>query len=239
MMTMKKTIIWLSLFSISMAFMESAVVIYLRALYYPEGFDFPLAPIEPTIAITELIREAATIIMLIGIGVTTGKNATQRFAYFIYCFAIWDIFYYVFLKVILGWPVSFLTWDILFLIPVTWVGPVIAPIIISLTMILLAFLLVHFNKKNEALKLNRMEWWLLIGGSLTVITSFVWDYCDFILTHHSFSEIWSIQSDTLFELAQNYIPRKFNWIIFWLGEIILLLGVGFFYRRSKRMLINF
>ena len=145
---MKRLFLWLTLFSIAMGFFESAVVVYLRAIYYPNGFNFPLINMNPAIAITELGREAATIVMLAGIGIVAGKNNTQRFAWFLYCFAIWDIFYYVFLKVLLNWPESLFTWDILFLIPLPWVGPVICPCIISLSMILLSVILVYFNDKN-------------------------------------------------------------------------------------------
>src|SRR6201998_1661345 len=110
--------IWLTAFSIAMGFLETAVVIYLRKLYYPHGFQFPLVPIDNDIAMVEFLREAATIIMLLGIGIIAGKNTSQKFGIFIYCFAVWDIFYYVFLKLLLGWPESLFTWDILFIIPV-------------------------------------------------------------------------------------------------------------------------
>ncbi|MBK6833902.1 MAG: hypothetical protein IPG89_06345 [Bacteroidetes bacterium] len=65
--------------------------------------------------------------MLVGAGIIAGKTRLTRFAYFIIAFAIWDIFYYVFLYVLLQWPESLFTWDILFLVPVPWTGPVIAP----------------------------------------------------------------------------------------------------------------
>src|SRR5436190_14320204 len=94
---LKKTILLLSLFSIAMGFMESAVVIYLRELYYPDGFKFPLVPIPPHIALVEFLREAATLIMLVIIGGIAGKNPTQRFCFFLFCFAVWDLFYYIFL----------------------------------------------------------------------------------------------------------------------------------------------
>ncbi len=140
-----KTIIWITVFSIAMAYMESAIVVYLRALYYPEGFAFPLKIIGKDIIITEFFREIATVIMIIGAGIMAGRKNIEKFAFFIYSFAVWDIFYYVFLKVLLNWPASFLTDDILFLIPSPWVGPVIAPIINSLTMILLGGCIVYFS----------------------------------------------------------------------------------------------
>src|SRR5579859_4688314 len=141
--------IWLTLFSIAMGFLETAVVVYLRKIYYPHGFQFPLTPVDPDIGLVEFLREAATIIMLVGIGIIAGKNTSQKFAIFLYCFAVWDIFYYVFLKLLLGWPESLFTWDILFLIPVPWVGPVLAPSIVALTMI--AFALVTIRAVDRGL----------------------------------------------------------------------------------------
>jgi len=225
---------WLTIFSIAMAFLENAIVIYLRELYYPGGFDFPLAPMEPDIALTEIIREAATMIILICVGIIAGRNFSEKFAYFIYCFAIWDIFYYVFLKLLLNWPDSFMTWDLLFLIPVTWAGPVITPIILSLTMILLAVLVVFFNEKTGNVRISQIEWLILIFGSLVVILSFTWDYSKFILQHYSIIEIFSASSrEGLFDLAFQYIPRSFNWWLYGLGELIILFGIGVFYFRNK------
>ncbi|MEI2825904.1 MAG: hypothetical protein V9F04_05470 [Dermatophilaceae bacterium] len=117
---------WMTVYAIAMAFLESAVVIDLRALYYPVEFTFPMAPIDRRIAITELLREVATMVMLLAPGAMLTRRALERFAWFIYCFGVWDIFYYVFLKAILDWPVTLLDWDILFLVPVPWVGPVLA-----------------------------------------------------------------------------------------------------------------
>ncbi len=97
----KKKFIWISLFAIAMGFLETSVVVYLRELYYPEGFTFPLVIIPNKIAVVEFWREIATIIMLVGAGIIAGKTRLTRFAYFIIAFAIWDIFYYVFLYVLL------------------------------------------------------------------------------------------------------------------------------------------
>lgn len=232
---MKKSIsyfgvlVWITIFSIAMAYLESAVVVYLRALTYPEGFTFPMQPIGRNIALTEIFREAATIIMLIGAGILAGKNFTERFAWFLYSFAIWDIFYYVFLKILINWPSSLLTWDILFLIPVTWVGPVISPVIVSLTMILLAGFIIYFNSKNLKVRINWQIWTLLINGSLVLILSFIWDYSSFILSHYSLSQIWSMPDNhALYDLAQQYVPQSFNWGLFGVGELIILIAITWF-----------
>ena len=179
-MNFTRKIIWLTLFSVAMGFMETAIVIYLRRIYYPQGFCFPLIPVEPDIALVEFLREAATIIMLLGIGLLTGKTSSQKFSFFIYCFAIWDIVYYVFLKMFLNWPGSLSTWDILFLIPVPWVGPVWAPCVIALTMILFSATINYKVEKSFESKIKATEWMLFITGSLVIIASFITPYMQYL-----------------------------------------------------------
>ena len=129
-------IIWISVFAVAFAAVESAVVVYLRALYYPEGFSLPLKIFGRNHLWVELARELATMVMLASVAVLTGSNRWQRFAYFLISFGVWDIFYYVWLKVMINWPSSIFDWDILFLLPVPWIGPVIAPVLVSFFMIL-------------------------------------------------------------------------------------------------------
>jgi hypothetical protein len=235
---MKKALyllIWVAVFAIAMGFLESAVVVYLRAIYYPEGFAFPLRTLDQGIALTEVLREAATMIMLFTITVITFKNAISRFAVFIYVFAIWDIFYYVFLWLLLKWPPSLLTWDILFLIPVTWVGPVLAPVINSITMIILAVLIIHYKAKNELFSLTGMEWLFLVLGSLVFIFAYTQPYMQFLLAKYSLSEIIHSGRDKEFlDYSFRFIPEKFNWVLFSTGEILVLYSISHIINRLKR-----
>jgi len=225
-----KQLSWLVIFSIAMAYLESAVVVYLREIYYPEGFTFPLIPMNVDIVIAEFWREIATIIMLAGIGILTGNSSSQRFAFFLLTFAIWDIFYYVFLYVLLGWPSSLLTWDVLFLVPIPWVGPVITPIIVSLIMMILASSLIHF-KKN----LNLNQWLLLILGSLIVIISWVLDYWNFSSNQFS-NGAWILSSEQeLFGSSDQYIPGSFNWYIFLIGILLLLTATASHYLKNRKI----
>jgi hypothetical protein len=227
--------LWIvTLFFIAIGYIESAVVIYLREIIYPGGFQFPLAPIETHLAVTEIIREFSTLVVLLCIGMIAGRTFSEKFAWFLYSFAIWDIFYYVFLKLLIGWPESFMTWDILFLIPTTWVGPVITPVLVSLTMILLAMILVFYNFRNDIVKIHRIEWILLSAGSVILILSWTWDYSGYILEHYNFCEIWTVPSEDLYSIASEYIPRKFYWGLFWIGEVIILTGIGFLWRRLSK-----
>ncbi len=226
-------IIILTVFSVAMGFMESAVVVYLREIYYPGGFKFPLKAIDDSILLVEFLREAATLIMLVSVGIIAGRTKTEKFGFFIFCFAIWDISYYVFLYLLLGWPASLLTWDILFLIPVTWVGPVVGPVINSISMIMLAFIISYFTSINIKTRINLREWVLLILGSLVIILSYVEDYVSFMMEKFSVIEIFSISKNTqLMEHAGQYIPESFLWWIFIVGEIVVLLAIILIYMRN-------
>ena len=124
-------------FAIAMACVESATVFYLRVLvdriepYQPN----PL-PINGALGNVELWREAATLVMLATVGLVAGRSWRSRVAYAAIAFGVWDIFYYVFLRLMSGWPRTLLDWDILFLLPLPWWGPVLAPVSIALLMIL-------------------------------------------------------------------------------------------------------
>jgi hypothetical protein len=230
-----QTLLWTGIFSAAMAFLESSVVVYLRALYYPEGFVFPLKMMEERILVTEIIREAATMVMLFTIGVIAVKNWLSRFAIFIYCFAIWDIFYYIYLVLLLGWPSSFFTWDLLFLIPVTWVGPVLAPVINSLTMILLAVLILYYKSRDEAFRVTSYEWLLLITGSVIVVFAYIQPYTVYIHEKYSFSEILHFRGNQeLMNYAAAFIPVKFNWIIYSLGQLLFFKSIYQMIMRMKK-----
>jgi len=216
-----------------MGFLETAIVIYLRKIYYPNGFVFPLASIDPGIARIEFLREAATVIMLIGIGIIAGRTPSQRFAYFIYCFAIWDIFYYVFLKLLINWPASFFTWDILFLIPVPWIGPVLAPCILTVTMSILALAIIYYSKDDRVVSITYKEWVLLITGSLIILFSFTKDYLN-ILFMGDKQRVWTLAGKrSLFNEMNSYIPGSYNWMLFLVGELVILYGIYIFIIRIK------
>ncbi|MBI3510241.1 MAG: hypothetical protein HY064_06225 [Bacteroidetes bacterium] len=222
-----------------MGYLETAVVVYIRKHYYPNGFDFPLLPIGKDIAITEFFREIATIIMLAGIGILVGENRLQRFAFFIYCFAIWDIFYYVFLYVLLGWPKSLLTFDVLFLIPVPWISPVICPCLISALLIFYAMIVV-WNPAKINLKMRSIERLILFAGCALVLYSFVADYITFVLAHHSDKGVWTFsQRKDLFSEAEGFIPQSFRWEIFIPGFMLMSGAISIFGLRIKNTLKEF
>lgn len=216
-----------TVFSIAMGYLESAVVVYLRDIYYPEGFAFPLKMMSQRVMITELFREFATLVMLAGIGIIAGRSRLERFGFFILAFGIWDIFYYIFLYFLLGWPESLFTWDILFLLPTTWVGPVIAPCINALTMVIFGGLIWYFKSQEKLMPVKRIEWLLLISGSLVVIWAYIEDYVGYMRHQFSVSEIF-FPSDPrqLMEVALKYVPVDFSWWIFWVGQGMIVAGIA-------------
>ena len=172
---MIRKILWIIVFSLSMAFVEAGVVIYLRALYYPDGFVFPLEIITKRHFFIEIVREAATIFMLISIAALSGKRFWEKFAYFLICFGFWDIFYYIWLKIAIGWPSSLLDFDILFLIPLPWIGPVIAPVTIAIIMILTGLFITFLYNRGYDFQPSSLAWILTIIGTLIILYSFMKD----------------------------------------------------------------
>jgi hypothetical protein len=127
-------VLWVVAFAAAMALVEAAVVVYLRRTYYPEGFSFPLRPVEPSAFLLEIGREVATIVMLVAVGTLAGRVFWERFGYTMIAFGVWDIAYYAWLKIAIHWPHSLFDWDVLFLLPLPWIGPVIAPLMVAITL---------------------------------------------------------------------------------------------------------
>ena len=221
MSTNRQTTLVVCLFSMAMGILESATVVYLRALYYQDGFTVALKIIDQRILLTEIVREAATVVMLVAIGLLAGKSWKDRFAYFLISFAVWDIFYYVGLKVFVDWPTTLLDWDILFLIPFTWLGPVLAPIICSITMLVLAFVILRSNKP-----ITRMALLLLLAGSAVVLYTFQKDYGSILASNGFFRDFSTLMQNKKFlAIASDYLPTEYSWGLFVVGELLIIAGI--------------
>jgi hypothetical protein len=168
--------IWLSVFAVAMGFLEAAVVVYLRELYYPGGFRFPIVLIPDRVAMVELVREVTTILMLLAVSVLAGRSGHDRFFAFAYLFGVWDLVYYLALKLFLGWPESLLTWDVLFLIPVPWLSPVIYPMIVALLLVVGYASHTLLSRRRGGLRLGRWEWLVAVLGAIILVTSFCWEW---------------------------------------------------------------
>lgn len=227
------TILLLGVFSVAMGLLEAIVVVYLRQLYYPGGFAFPLKAMPHDALTIEITREVATIVMLVSVGAVAGRTRVERFAYFLFTFGIWDIFYYVWLKVLLDWPPSLLTWDILFLIPVIWAAPVLAPVISACTMIVFAVLILLGVRTGSDVRLTRGEWICLFGGAFISFISFIQTYSLLVLGKGLSAGLFNLSShEKTHEIIQRYIPTSFNWVLFLMGEILIIFVLLSFARRT-------
>ena len=92
-----RRLITLALFSIAFAYIEAVVVVYLRAIFYPDGFSFPITnflemPGADRYVLIEIGRETATVVLMLTASWLMVSNWRHRLAYFLIIFAIWDIF---------------------------------------------------------------------------------------------------------------------------------------------------
>ena len=157
-----RRLFWLSLFGVAFGYLEGAVVVYLRELYYPNGFGFPLALPITRVLNVELGREMATLVMLGSVAHLAGRNFWQRFGVFCFLFGVWDLVYYVVLWGVLHWPASLMTWDILFLLPLIWAGPVITAVLVAVSLILAGAMLILGSGTPSP---DRWSW---IGAALSI-----------------------------------------------------------------------
>src|SRR5436305_671200 len=201
----------LVIFSAAFGYVEAAVVVYLRSIYtplrvhfYPGSSSelFPLLSVEQLRILgpehvarlkTEIGRELATLLMLAGAALTVARKLREWVAAFLVCFGIWDVTFYIFLRLLIHWPVSFLTWDILFLIPVPWTGPVLAPGLASLSMIGSGLLLLWREYNNKPVYITRLRWGLILLGGALIVAACMWDFRN---------------------TANGGNPHPFNWALF-------------------------
>jgi hypothetical protein len=201
---LKRRLFWLVAWGVAFGFIEASIVVYLRKIYYPAGFSFPAVIIEPEIAVVEMIREITTLVFMWAVAELSYRSFQCRLAVFMFLFGIWDIFYYVFLKATLDWPSSPADWDILFLVPLPWVGPVWAPVVVSAGMIWAGTVIMVRNEQDRPLDLNARFLLLEVAAGLVIIVSFL-------------IPGRAVMTQT--------IPQHFPWYIFLTG---LFLGVGAF-----------
>ncbi|HXP83624.1 MAG TPA: hypothetical protein VN841_02835 [Bryobacteraceae bacterium] len=208
----RRVAVGLILFGISFGYVEASVVVYLRTIYdplrhqlrpdRPPGELFPLittdqlrtaAPETSRLLGVEVVREAATMIMLASVALVAAGGRPGWLPAFAIAFGTWDLSFYVFLKLLLHWPASILTWDILFLIPVPWAAPVLAPSIVSITIIGAGLLALA-----RPMRMLPAHWGAMTLGGALILTSFMWDYQN---------------------LIAGGLPRPFAWSLFGAGEI--------------------
>ena len=228
-------LIRLGIFGIAMGLLEAIVVVYLRELYFPEGFRFPLRFISEQMIRTEMLRELCTLVMLIMVAGTATGEFILRFAVFLFVFGIWDIFYYVFLEILLDWPPSLFTWDVLFLIPVTWVGPVLAPVICSFTMIGIGILFILLDRRYGAVRVHRSAWLLMTAGATLIFLSFIWTSAGIIVDGGFYRDLAGLANNSAFQtVVASSVPEYYHWELFAIGEALILFAALTAHRKTAR-----
>ena len=216
-----RTVAGLLLFGLAFGYVEAAVVTYLNAIYMPLRAHFypalPKTELFPLLSLdqlrvsgaeyarhlkTEVIREIATLLMLAGVALATTRNLRESVAAFLVSFGVWDISFYLFLRLLSNWPASLFDWDLLFLVPAPWVGPILAPVLVSISMIIAGVVVLWREYGGRPIQITGMQWALILFGGLTIVAAFVYDYR---------------------QVLQGGVVRTFHWALFSMG-----LGIGLF-----------
>ena len=206
----------ITVFAFAMGYLESAVVFYLRTMINR------LEPYQPNplpnfggLAAAELGREFATMVMLLTIGWIAGRTWRGRIGFALLTFGIWDIAYYIFLIPLTSWPNSIFDWDILFLIPLPWWGPVWSPISIALLMILFGFLTTVLEQGEPPIWPRRASNILCSVGIILALYVFMAD------------AISAVSGGE--QALRHLLPTHFNWPLFmaaWLLMFIPIIDMG-------------
>lgn len=163
-------------YAVAMAYLEAAVVVYLTAALGGQvGVLFPLRPADSfgNLVWSEVGREAATLVMIATVGILAGRTWLERLAWAAVVFGTWDIGYYVFLWLFAGWPPSPAATDLLFLIPVPWVGPVWSPVVVSLALIGFGLAAARAIDRGRRVAVRRRHLVACVAGGFIVILSYV------------------------------------------------------------------
>src|SRR5205085_1418823 len=154
----------------------------------------------------ELVREFATLVMLAAAACAAARTISSWLGGFMICFGVWDIVYYVFLKALSDWPESFLAWDLLFLLPVPWAGPVLAPLLVAIVMTFFGTVFLYKEHAGRPVLLRRTDATLMVVGAVVTVVSFCWDHGN---------------------LLDGGNPQPFAWSLFAFG---LAISIGAFLR---------
>jgi hypothetical protein len=208
----QRRLVPVAVFTVAMAYLEAAVVVYLRRLMGVVEPWRDASVYDPVIAAVEVGREAATLLMLVALGWACGRNLQSRLGFFFVSFGVWDIFYYLWLKALLGWPGSLLTPDILFLIPLPWWGPVLTPVLVALVMTGVGAAAITLDDHGVALRPRAIDWLLLGSGVILILCAFMGDAIAAL----------PATAETLAQIR----PAGFPWGTYSIGLLLMTFGVA-------------
>ncbi len=211
---------WVALYALAMAYLEAATVVYLRRVLGVVDLVRDVATFDPRLVSIEVGRETATLVMLFCIGFAAGRSRQARLGFALFAFGAWDVLYYLWLWVLLDWPASLLTEDVLFLIPLPWWGPVLAPVLIALVAMAFGALLVRQDDRGRTVSPQGLEWGALLSGILLVLASFMADALRAL----------PASAEELSRLK----PSAFDWPLYLVGLAALAYPIWRAARRSSR-----
>jgi hypothetical protein len=206
----------LLIFAIAFGWIEGCVVVYLREVYLKDAATGASSLHVPITAVAlplwtvrvELVRETCTMLVLASVGWLASQRMAGRWGAFLIGFGIWDLMYYATLRLVLGWPEGLSTWDILFLIPVPWVAPVWAPVVVASAFVALGSWL--FFTADRPRHWRAVDAVVIVVGAAIIVASFL------VETRAA---------------VEHYVPDRYAWWIFWPG---FLLAVAWFVRVERR-----
>ena len=205
---------YLSLWVFSLAFglIEAAVVIYLRHSIGVNGQDlFPLLQqndeaVRWAFSI-ERVREVATLLVMLTPAILFSNRNFERFLAYVIVFGVWDLSYYAFLRIFLGWPETLFTYDVLFLVPTLWVAPVFCAVLISATLVVFGSAYLLIARRRAARNPSALQWLIVLLGGALVQLSFV--------------------DNAAYYLAGG-VPPRFSWLSFASGYVLAAMAAGYF-----------
>jgi hypothetical protein len=196
------------IFAIAMAWMEAAVVIYLRTIVDRiDPYQANPLPLYGDLGGVELIREAATLLMLLSVGWLSGRTTRSRLSFTAIAFGVWDVFYYIFLWMMGPWPSSLLDWDILFLLPLPWWGPVLAPVLIALLLVIGGLMIVTLEERGTPIRMNKKSIVIAFSGALLALYAFMEDALAVLPGG--------------IESLRSVLPTSFNWPLFIFALVLM------------------
>jgi hypothetical protein len=206
----------LLIFAVAFGWIEGCVVVYLREMFLKgaatgaSGLHVPITDVElPQWTVRlELIREACTMLVLASVASLTTTRTAGRWGAFLIGFGVWDLMYYLTLWLVLGWPESLSTWDILFLIPVPWVAPVWAPVVVASGFVAFGSWLFFTDERTRQWRID--DALAVVLGAVIIVGSFL------VETRAA---------------AEHYVPDHYAWWIFWPGVLLSIFG---FLRAERR-----
>jgi hypothetical protein len=202
--------VWLGVYAVAMAWVESALVVYLRRLYYPEDplTMFPLRIWPMRDLLLELVREAATIVMILTVALLAVEGRVRRTAAFLFVFGVWDLCYYLWLKAALGWPLAWTEWDVLFLIPWPWLAPWVAPAGAALLFVLWSAPVLAREGETDV---PPRAWALGTAGLALMLASFLAPALPLLGAGPA--------------AVAAFVPRRFPWWLYGAGAALLAAGL--------------